>query len=358
MNSEATTEETTKPIDRDALVARLRRWSKISTCRRKVHACALCFEPIVLGQRYHDAGPGKRAHVECVSTPAVEVGETTDEQLRHAIAVCRANGLEPVKADELAASRSRHVELVRFGLGVGKALGATDDEEIDDAAQRVVRERDEWKQIAENRESTLTEIEEVLGAADGEVAEDAAERVASMEREAWQILGGRLGKDGAADESIVDAARRVVRERDEARAEALRLAVSETVEAREDAEQIALAMAWGRELAERAHWLRGIVDGARYCLSQDNEAAARACLDGNGLEDGVAEELRTDIDMYRAWVAQLTERVGFYERGHYRRRALEDAAQYVEATVSNAHTAKVLAGGIRGLGTLPERDDA
>jgi hypothetical protein len=115
MNSEATTtEETTKPIDRDALAARLRRWSKISTCRRKVHACALCPEPIMLGDRYHDAGPGKRAHVECVSTPAADVGETTDEQLRHAIAVCRANGLEPTRADDLSGLRADVVHLRRI----------------------------------------------------------------------------------------------------------------------------------------------------------------------------------------------------------------------------------------------------
>ena len=56
-----------------------------------------------------------------------------------------------------------------------------------------------------------------------------------------------------------------------------------------------LLAALDRVTAERdAH--RDIIEGARYCLSVDNESAARACLDGNGLEPGVAEDLQSDLD--------------------------------------------------------------
>jgi chromosome segregation ATPase len=46
--------------------------------------------------------------------------------------------------------------------------------------------------------------------------------------------------------------------------------------------------------------LRGIIADARYCVEEDvGSAALRATLEGNGLEDGIAEELKSDLDRLR-----------------------------------------------------------
>lgn len=37
---------------------------RVRTCN-SMHECCLCESTITLGQRYHDGGYGKRAHVEC-----------------------------------------------------------------------------------------------------------------------------------------------------------------------------------------------------------------------------------------------------------------------------------------------------
>src|SRR5690606_20971144 len=64
----------------------------------------------------------------------------------------------------------------------------------------------------------------------------------------------------------------------------------------EPAEALLAARAEVERLAKRVEHLEGIISGARYCLSIENDAAARACLDGNGLEPGVAEDLKSDLD--------------------------------------------------------------
>jgi hypothetical protein len=46
---------------------------KIRTCRT-LHRCGLCHEHIVQGERYHDGGYDRRAHVDCVELGRMKAG--------------------------------------------------------------------------------------------------------------------------------------------------------------------------------------------------------------------------------------------------------------------------------------------
>jgi hypothetical protein len=149
----------------------------------------------------------------------------------------------------------------------------------------------------------------------------------------WRAMGEPKRPDGGGVDLAV-AATDLRRERDEALA---------TVRSYNDAfaqrdelrEQLSLAMCWGRELADRAERFREIINGARYCLSVDAEAAARACLEGNGLEDGVADELRNDLDMYPRVIDELRrERDGWREEAE--RRGVERDQARIELDRGNA----------------------
>lgn len=110
------------------------------------------------------------------------------------------------------------------------------------------------------------------------------------------VLGAEVGED------VADAARRVVRTRDEAE-QSLREVRWQLVE------MTGASNAGIRErneaLAEVAR-LRGIIADARYCIDEDvGPTALRATLKGNGLEPGVAEELKSDLDRLRDEVASL-----------------------------------------------------
>ncbi len=59
------------------------------------------------------------------------------------------------------------------------------------------------------------------------------------------------------------------------------------------------------QLKERVERLEDAISGARYCLSVENDIAARACLEGNGLEPGVAEDMKTDMDRLYERIEEL-----------------------------------------------------
>lgn len=89
-----------------------------------------------------------------------------------------------------AALSARHVALVKFVGEVGKILEQTDDEDLDDAARRVMRYLKDCRQTLEENSVLHDTLRQVLA---------------------------------AGYEPLLHAARRVVRERDEARAEVQRL---------------------------------------------------------------------------------------------------------------------------------------
>uniref|UniRef100_A0A6H1Z947 Uncharacterized protein n=1 Tax=viral metagenome TaxID=1070528 RepID=A0A6H1Z947_9ZZZZ len=46
----------------------------IRTCQT-LHHCEVCGEPIMAGERYHDGGPGRRAHTDCAKRREIEEDE-------------------------------------------------------------------------------------------------------------------------------------------------------------------------------------------------------------------------------------------------------------------------------------------
>lgn len=51
--------------------------------------------------------------------------------------------------------------------------------------------------------------------------------------------------------------------------------------------------------------LRNIIAGARHYLDADEPTTARALLDGNGFDDGIAEELKSEADRLRDELVRL-----------------------------------------------------
>lgn len=46
----------------------------IRTCRT-LHVCFLCRQPIYAGEKYHDGGYGRRAHVDCARKGKRKINE-------------------------------------------------------------------------------------------------------------------------------------------------------------------------------------------------------------------------------------------------------------------------------------------
>lgn len=47
---------------------------KIRTCTVGIHNCALCPDPIMPGERYHDGGLDKRIHSRCMAIYCAKEG--------------------------------------------------------------------------------------------------------------------------------------------------------------------------------------------------------------------------------------------------------------------------------------------
>ena len=43
----------------------------VRTCQT-LHHCAVCNEPIMAGERYHDGGEPRRAHIDCAKRNEIE----------------------------------------------------------------------------------------------------------------------------------------------------------------------------------------------------------------------------------------------------------------------------------------------
>lgn len=74
-------------------------------------------------------------------------------------------------------------------------------------------------------------------------------------------------------------------------------------------EQRVLAEAAVPGIVDEVARLRSIISDARYCMSVDAPCAAAACLEGNGLDDGIAksdlDRLHEERDALRARVERL-----------------------------------------------------
>jgi hypothetical protein len=193
---------------------------------------------------------------------------------------------------------------------------------------RLTRERDEAREDFESASYDTARLITAIRTLTHTEAWALSEDVEANGRAGWvaeaRKLGGKVeGMRGSLE-----------RERDEARAEVERLRANlasivthvrepqdaEIARLRERETLLMLAMAWGRELAEHA----GCVD----CWAFDaHEELIEESLD---LAETLGVDTGSDYDLI-ATARRLRERVDFYELGHYRAKALEDALSSEEA---------------------------
>jgi len=116
----------------------------IRTCQ-SLHVCDPCGEQITLGQKYHDGGYGRRAHVACVGRDAELLSEVSD------LAAVNAHHVE--ERDQARRERKRLVNRFRATVAWLKARNAeTESIYLDAVADNYFRGvQDGREQVLQNR---------------------------------------------------------------------------------------------------------------------------------------------------------------------------------------------------------------
>jgi hypothetical protein len=193
---------------------------------------------------------------------------------------------------------------------------------------RLVRERDEaladrdgWRTLAHGYEDELTDVEETLDAGDGEGAIEAVKRTVRERDEARALREQAITRE----EHWYAECQTALRECERLRAEvSVARVVRETSVASHYrmAQQLMLALAWGRELAERA----GSAAGCPLCAGPVEPAETCCACTPDA------------IDALRAEIARLREQLSYWQLGNIPRLLgiAPDALEAVRGVLSAA----------------------